>query len=65
MAFKDVELYNKKNSTRVDVGYNKEYHIFLAKIVSHNDKIYKLGLINPQTKKEEQYTGSIEGKFAE
>lgn len=55
MAFKDIELYNKKNSTKVNVDYFKEYHTFLAKILKHEDKIYELGLISSETKKEELY----------
>lgn len=52
MAIKDVELYNKKNLTKVNVDYDKEYYTFLARVELHNDKVYQLMLIDPETKKE-------------
>jgi len=52
MAIKDVELYNKKNLTKVNVDYDKEYSTFLARVESHKDRVYQLLLIDPETKAE-------------
>jgi len=60
MGIRDIELYNKKNLTKVNVDYHKEYHTFLAKIQAHQDKLYQLLLINPETKKEQYTVNNIE-----